>query len=317
LPPKLNYHGVLPVYKPGGMISKDVSRFLVRKIGKLHLGHVGTLDPMAEGVLPILIGRATRLQDQLLDMPKIYEFEVTFGIETDTLDTDGAVVKTLPWDHIDAEKLEAAARKFLGHIKQIPPAYSAVKYQGKPLYEYARRNELANIPLATMLRHVEIKSFDLQHYSVGKGQFRVECSKGTYIRVLAHDLAEAVGTCGTVSKIVRVKSAGIELRDCLTLQEIEINAGDFPKLLIPFSRLSLPMQNWYASEPVWAKRLKMGQKLLVRGEHFQQGLRDSAAAMQDSCALFLLDGEGDAFGLGHAVIHEGGFVQVTMTRGLQ
>ena len=120
------------------MVSKDISRWLVRRLGKLKLGHVGTLDPAASGVLPVLLGRATRLQDYLLDMPKTYEFDIRFGSETDTLDLDGQVIRETAWEHITEAQLRTAIGAFIGDIVQTPPIYSAIKYKGKPLYAFAK-----------------------------------------------------------------------------------------------------------------------------------------------------------------------------------
>jgi tRNA pseudouridine55 synthase len=128
-----SYHGMLIVNKPYGMISKDVSRWLTKRLGRLRLGHVGTLDPLAEGVLPILFGKATRLQDHLLDLDKGYQFDVTFGKETDTLDLEGDVVKEALFNHITAEQLIGISKKLLGPIEQIPPIYSMSSKTLKPL----------------------------------------------------------------------------------------------------------------------------------------------------------------------------------------
>src|SRR5690606_14945083 len=121
-------NGLLVVNKPEGMVSKDVSRWLEKRMGRMRLGHVGTLDPAASGVLPILLGRATRLQDYLLDLPKSYEFDIAFGTETDTLDREGTVVQTAAFDHVTEDLLRQAMAKFVGDIEQLPPLYSAVKY---------------------------------------------------------------------------------------------------------------------------------------------------------------------------------------------
>ena len=118
--------GLLGVHKPSGIVSKDVSRWLEKRLGKLKLGHVGTLDPLASGVLPLLFGQATRLQDFLLEIPKTYECTVELGYETDTLDSDGQIVETAPYEHVTLTQLQETAKSFVGRIKQVPPLYSAV-----------------------------------------------------------------------------------------------------------------------------------------------------------------------------------------------
>ena len=142
----LNPTGVLPIHKPRGMTSKDVSRVLQRILGRVKMGHVGTLDPDAEGVLPVLFGAATRVQDLLLNSPKTYFCIVFLGETTDSLDREGTVTATAPWEHVTLAAAREAATAFLGPIEQVPPAFSAVKYQGKALYTYARQeNEQCTI----------------------------------------------------------------------------------------------------------------------------------------------------------------------------
>jgi tRNA pseudouridine55 synthase len=314
-----NFNGVLPVYKPRTMISKDVSRFLTNKLGKVKLGHLGTLDPMAEGLLPILMGTATKLQDQLLQLPKKYLFEVTFGFETDTLDADGQEVKRVSAEHLTHELLANGLAKFRGKITQLPPAYSAAKFKGRPLYEYVRKDKMDLVPLADLARQVEILSFELLDFADGKANFAVECSKGTYVRVLAKDLSESLGTCGTVTKIIRSACGGIELSDALTLEQVTAQIDNFANLLIPINKLRLPFRNWQSIEPVWTRKLQRGQKLLVRNDHFVKCLQNNSRPGESQVEghFFLMDEHGVAFGIGSARLAQDGCVQMSMTRGLQ
>lgn len=151
--PALNLHGILPIAKPRGIVSKDISRWLVKRLGKVKIGHVGTLDPMAEGVLPILLGSATRFQDHLLDNSKTYEFDVQFGFQTDTLDSDGQVTNRTTSVPDAAHQVAQALPSFVGKISQIPPIYSAIKYNGKPLYNYARQGtkKLSPLPISNAM----------------------------------------------------------------------------------------------------------------------------------------------------------------------
>jgi tRNA pseudouridine55 synthase len=314
-------HGLLPVNKPVGMVSKDVSRWLEKRLGRLHIGHVGTLDPAASGVLPILLGRATRLQDQLLEMPKTYEFDVTFGSETDTLDLDGQVVRTGPHLHITESALAVAVRDFIGEFEQTPPLFSAVKYKGKPLYEYARANAGDEVPLAELKRRVQVSRFDLVSFASGVGRFSVTCSKGTYVRALVKDVAEKVGSCGTLTRLVRTSAAGVLLPSALDLETIEGQLDDLANLVLPVEQLDLGMPKWRcasAGEGV-AGRIRAGQQVALDYAAFVTGFTEesSQAALTGwSRPLLLLDAQGRAFGVGAARRSEGGRVLVAMKRGL-
>ena len=226
-------HGVLPVYKAAGMVSRDVIRHIEKVLGRVKMGHVGTLDPAADGVLPIVFGDATKLQDQLLGIPKSYRFRVQLGVETDSLDQDGEVTKELPVQtHLDAVK--DAVQELLGRQKQVPPIFSAVKYRGTPLYTYVREGRIDQVPMEELEREVEVYSveflgFDEQQRSV---DLEVQCSKGTYVRVLARTLANKLGTCGHVTRLTRTAASGFKISDTVSLDEIDNNIHDFSKLLV-------------------------------------------------------------------------------------
>ena len=180
---KLHVNGVLPVYKPRGVISKDVSRWILKNFGKVKLGHVGTLDPMAEGVLPILLGKSTRLQDYLLDSVKSYEFDIEFGYETSTMDQEGERISEAPFDHVTSSDIEKACANIEGSYIQTPPMYSAIKYKGKPLYEYAREGRSDEVPLDILKKTVSIYSCKCTSFNNNVATIVIECSKGTYVRV--------------------------------------------------------------------------------------------------------------------------------------
>jgi tRNA pseudouridine55 synthase len=213
--------GILPIYKPAGMVSKNVSRYLQKFLGKVKLGHVGTLDPMAEGVLPILLGKATKVQDRLLDSLKCYEFEMQLGISTDSGDMDGEVIKTLPCQHVPFAFAEEMIRTMVGEQVQIPPLYSAVKFKGRPLYDYARKSQTHLIDWTGLSRQIYIKDIDLL---VSEGtclSVRVFCSKGTYVRTLAERIGESLGTCAMVTKLVRRETAGFSLEETVSLETLK------------------------------------------------------------------------------------------------
>jgi tRNA pseudouridine55 synthase len=311
-------HGLLAVNKPAGMISKDVSRWLQKRCGRLKIGHVGTLDPGASGVLPILLGKATRLQDYLLDMPKSYEFDMRLGSETDTLDMDGQVVREAPWEHVTAEALTAAIQTMHGDIEQTPPIYSAVKYKGKPLYDYARGDRGAEVPLETMKRRVHIASFEMLGFHEDFGTFRVHCSRGTYVRTLVKDLADKVGSCGTLTRLVRTHAAGVELGVAHDLDTIEARLDDFASLMIPLDRIELGVPRWRAAERAVTARLQGGQQVAVSPAEYVEGLQPPQGPLPGAWArpLLLVGDDGEAFGIGSVRGHESGRMIISMKRGL-
>ncbi|WP_412990198.1 tRNA pseudouridine(55) synthase TruB [Pediococcus siamensis] len=220
--------GIIPLYKPRGMTSFDC----VAKVrGILHqkkVGHSGTLDPNVEGVLPICVGKATKVVNFLMEAGKTYEGSVTFGFATTTEDLDGEVVEEqklqAPFTHAE---LDQAILKLTGEITQIPPMYSAIKIKGKKLYEYAREG----IEIERPKRRITIYRFDrigMATFNREAGtqtiNFRVQCSKGTYIRTLAVDLGKRLGVPAVMSKLVRTSSGGFKLSDTVTFEQLETAA---------------------------------------------------------------------------------------------
>lgn len=307
-------HGMLVIRKPTGMVSKDVTRWFERRLGRLHIGHVGTLDPLAEGVLPLLFGRATRLQDYLLTHQKSYEFDVRFGVATDTLDSDGAIVAEGPWEHVTSEELAAAAATLEGEWDQVPPLYSAVKYKGIPLYEYARSGRAADVPIEELKKRVQIYSLKLIRYADGVGTFQAVCAKGVYVRILATKLAEKVGSYGMVTRLVRLASSGVRLEDAHSLAQVEEGLDRLQDFLIPMSAMDLGLPRWRAgAESV--RRLQNGQQVIVLKEHFAAGIEGNWNE-RDEQEIILLADDGQAFGLGLATVRRDGNIWVIMKRGL-
>jgi tRNA pseudouridine55 synthase len=230
--------GILPLYKPAGLTSHDCV-FKIRKILKTKkVGHTGTLDPDVTGVLPICIGRATKIAEYITDSGKAYEGEVTIGFSTTTEDKSGEVVEKKELDTIvSRERILEVLDSFLGEIEQTPPMYSAVKVNGKRLYEYARKG----IEVERPTRKVTIYSIELlDNRDEFFGEtisfpFRVSCSKGTYIRTLAVMIGEKLGYPAHMSKLSRIQSASFKLKDCFTLEEVEelMASGQIQKALSP------------------------------------------------------------------------------------
>ena len=313
-----NYNGMLVVDKPSGMSSKDVSRFIEGLIGRVKIGHVGTLDPMAEGVLPILMGSATRLQDFLLDFPKTYEFDVTFGYETSTLDAEGEEVGRAEVGELTLAMIQSAADTLQGDIEQEPPLYSAVKYQGKALYKYARAGAGEDLPLESMRRKVSVYAIKVKTFENNVARIEVDCSRGTYVRVLARDIARELGTLGTVTRLIRVRSSGVQLADAKSLQQVKENVDDFSSLLQPLEEMNVGVPVFRSLSPGYTERLQRGQKLQVREDIFKSCLdaQDSDEEYASSGALILVSDQGTVFGIGRFEPHSSGNVVVSMKRGL-
>lgn len=212
-----NPTGMLVIDKPSGMTSFDVIRRLRRATGQRKLGHAGTLDPMATGVLLIMFNRATRLAPYLMDSPKCYRAEVSFGAATDTDDAEGTVIARGETEHLEAANIDAALQRFIGAIEQTPPQYSALHVNGKRAYELAREGKEVEIKA----RVVEIDRIENIEHAREKVRFDVWCGKGTYIRSIARDLGEALGTRAHLSGLRRTYAAHFSIDEAHTLDAIE------------------------------------------------------------------------------------------------
>lgn len=208
--------GILNVLKPPGMTSHDVVAYLRRVLKTKKIGHGGTLDPDAAGVLPVFIGSATRLLEFAVEGRKQYLVEIALGRQTDTGDDSGTVVKTMPVPALQHDNVVHVLRNFTGALMQMPPMYSALKVNGQKLYTLARKG----ISVEREARPIEIHKLELLHLTEASLTLAVECSKGTYIRVLGEDIAAALGTCGTMSFLLRTQVGGFRIEDSFTLQEI-------------------------------------------------------------------------------------------------
>ncbi len=208
--------GILNVLKPPGMTSHDVVAYLRRVLKTKKIGHGGTLDPDAAGVLPVFIGSATRLLEFAVEGRKQYLVEIALGRQTDTGDDSGMVIKTMPVPALQHDNVVRVLRNFTGALMQMPPMYSALKVNGQKLYTLARKG----ISVEREARPIEIHKLELLHLTEASLTLAVECSKGTYIRVLGEDIAAALGTCGTMSFLLRTQVGGFRIEDSFTLQEI-------------------------------------------------------------------------------------------------
>lgn len=218
-------NGIINVNKPIGITSHDVVYKLRKILSIKKIGHTGTLDPDASGVLPMCIGRATKVADMLTAQDKQYFAEVTLGSATDTLDKTGTVVETAEVNVTEKDILKELTN-FVGEIEQIPPMYSAIKIDGKKLYELAREGkEIERKPRKVKIESIDVANFDLEN---NKFSIKVDCSKGTYIRTLCDDIGRRLGCFAHMSALERTKSGRFDIKSSYTLEQIEqmANAGD-------------------------------------------------------------------------------------------
>ncbi len=233
-------HGWIILDKPRGLGSTQAVGAVKRVLreggfAKTKVGHGGTLDPLAEGVLPIALGEATKLAGRMLDASKIYEFTIRFGEETDTLDTEGEIIErseVIP----ERAALAGVLPRFTGPIEQVPPAYSALKVDGKRAYDLARAGEVVELKTRAVTIHaLTIAREDAQEDAVGEITLTAHVSKGTYIRSLARDIARALGTCGHVTYLRRTKAGPFLERDAISLDKLNeiANGAQLYDLLLP------------------------------------------------------------------------------------
>ncbi len=227
--------GILLIDKPAGMTSHDVVDRLRRTFGWRKVGHAGTLDPLATGVLVLLVGRATKAQARFLNDDKAYRFRMRFGIETDTHDIDGEVVRRVETPFtVEEAALRAVLERFRGEIEQLPPMVSAIKHKGKPLYKYARRGqEIEREPRKVTISELELLAFDGR-----EAQIALTCSKGTYVRTIAHDIGQALGVGACLTALRRTRSGVFTEADLQPFEAVcELSPREVFYLLQPVSEL--------------------------------------------------------------------------------
>jgi len=231
-PDNKSLFGFLNIYKPVGMTSHDVVSVLRRVTKIKQIGHTGTLDPFAEGVLPICIGKATRLIEYLQD-DKEYLATVQFGAATNTFDLDGEKVFTSD-KKVSRDDIKEGLKSFEGEILQFPPIFSAIKVKGKKLYEYARKGEEVEIqPRKVVIENIELKNFDEE---LQQAQILLKCSKGTYIRSIANDLGKNLGCGGYLIKLIRTQAGKFRVENSVQLDGIDVKSN----LINPLDILNLP-----------------------------------------------------------------------------
>lgn len=248
-------NGILVIDKPSDWTSHDVVAKLRGLLHEKRIGHAGTLDPMATGVLPVFVGRATRAVEFAAEREKEYIAGLRLGVVTDTQDCTGTTLKTYPVS-VTRQEVEAVLSQFRGDIAQIPPMYSAIKRNGKKLYELARRGvEVERQPRPITIYELEL----LEQISETEFTLRVLCSKGTYVRTLCHDIGTALGCGGTLFSLRRTQSAGFGLTDAVTLETVAATEHT--------ADLLLPVDSYFANYP----------NLILNDESVEKKLRNGAA----------------------------------------
>lgn len=215
---------VINIIKPTGMTSHDVVSAVRKILNTKKVGHTGTLDPDASGVLPICVGKATKVSEFILNKDKEYLCEMTLGISTDTYDSSGTILNRSKDIYFDIDDIEKAFDKQRGEIEQFPPVYSALKVNGKRMCDLVRSGREDEIVLKS--RKVNIKNLDILRFEKNKVVFKVECSKGTYVRSICHDIGEELGCGAHMSLLIRTSSGMFKLEDSITLEELHSRYND-------------------------------------------------------------------------------------------
>ncbi|MTI70008.1 MAG: tRNA pseudouridine(55) synthase TruB [Firmicutes bacterium] len=252
-------NGLLNILKPSGTTSFDVVRFIKKTLDIKKVGHTGTLDPNASGVLPICLGKATKLSNYLMNNKKIYRAELTLGAKTDTQDKFGKVLEKKDFN-VTEDEIKKVFKEFKGEIEQIPPMFSALKHKGKKLYELARQGkEIERKP-----RKIQIYDLNIIRIKEETVIFDVVCSKGTYIRTLCNDIGEKLGTYGYMSFLLRTETGIFNIRDSYTVEEIKKMAmeGEIVKAIKPLDYPLKDYESIYLDDKFY-KKISNGVKIPV------------------------------------------------------
>ena len=236
-----NVDGILNINKPTGRTSFSIVALVRRLSGVRRVGHAGTLDPDASGVLPVCLGQGTRVVQFLMNATKSYRAQIELGVTTDTYDASGQIIHQEDPSGITLDKVESALASFRGVIQQTPPEYSAVKYRGRPLYQWAR----AGIKVERQSRPAKIHRLELIDFTPPLVTIEVECGKGTYIRSLAHDFGQALGCGASLKSLVRLRCGPFDISNAVSLPELEeaFRHGYWPHLVYPIDTV---LSHWPA-----------------------------------------------------------------------
>lgn len=287
-------NGFLLLDKPEGLTSFAVVRRASRALGVKKIGHCGTLDPLATGLLILCVGKATKLARFVTEAGKSYEFEMILGAESSTYDRDGEITEVQSPDNVTERKVQEALESFHGTIAQRPPVYSALKYKGKPLYKYAR----ANVAVEPAEREVTISEIRLLEFNSPSLKLLLDCSKGTYVRSIAHDLGKQLGCGGYVDKLRRTAIGAITVGQATTLEMFErvANSGSAKELLLGMDEMLL-LPSVYLNSEVSDR---VGNGVEIKG-------RDILRSDQPLCAaqvVALRSQQGELLAVGRSLLDE-------------
>ncbi len=283
--------GFINLNKPAGFTSHDCVAKVRRLLEIKKVGHGGTLDPAATGVLPIAVGKATRLL-QFLPDKKAYLARIRLGMRTTTDDLEGEIIETKPGINLNLGQIEACLSQFVGKIEQIPPMYSAIKREGKKLYELARKGEIINI----LSRTVTIEKIEIINFFPGEFtelELAIFCSSGTYIRSLARDLGTVLGVGGTLANLIRTESCGMKLANSLTLEQLAIQVERKTFQLIEPER-ALQNLDTFCLNPTEAKSWCRGQYIYLEPERYV----DKQLIVNTEYPIKIQEKYGDFLGIG-------------------
>ena len=282
-------HGIINVYKEKGYTSHDVVAKLRGIVGQKKIGHTGTLDPDAVGVLPVCLGRATKVCDLLTDKDKVYEAVLLLGKETDTQDTSGEVLVSKDTDHLTEGEVREVILSFIGDYEQIPPMYSALKVNGKKLYELAREGKV----IERKARPVKILDIQILEMDLPRVRMTVSCSKGTYIRTLCHDIGQKLSCGGCMEELKRTKVSCFDIKDSLTLDQIRMkkDKGVLEEILTPIDAMFSECQRMVVNEK-WESFAYNGNPLQMKAVRLLDGEK-----VVDKSRVRVYDEKGNFIGL--------------------
>lgn len=282
-------HGIINVYKEKGYTSHDVVAKLRGIVGQKKIGHTGTLDPDAVGVLPVCLGRATKVCDLLTDKDKVYEAVLLLGKETDTQDTSGEVLVSKDTDHLTEGEVREVILSFIGDYEQIPPMYSALKVNGKKLYELAREGKV----IERKARPVKILDIQILEMDLPRVRMTVSCSKGTYIRTLCHDIGQKLSCGGCMEELKRTKVSCFDIKESLTLDQIRMkkDKGVLEEILTPIDAMFSECQRMVVNEK-WESFAYNGNPLQTKAVRLLDGEK-----VVDKSRVRVYDEKGNFIGL--------------------
>jgi len=279
--------GILNVNKPAGKTSFGIVAIIRRLSGERRVGHAGTLDPAATGVLPVCLGQATRVVEYLMDSTKKYRADIGLGITTDTYDAAGTVEKRSDISGITRAHLEEVLNSFRGKILQTPPMYSALKHRGKPLYELARNG----ITIERQQRQVEIYCLEILKWRPPVVTVDVVCSKGTYVRSLAHDIGQALGCGAIVQDLIRLKCCTFEIQNAVSITELEtaFREEDWQRFVYPMDHVLADWKTETVSDET-AQAIRNGRPVDLEQTPDRDAEQTPEPAERDLCRIYTSDG---------------------------